>query len=356
MSSIDNEIQIAELSNLDNVWCGGCSSSAANAVPYPCLQYSTIVARVGVFQRINESSNWHHKNTYAMTYNGYGAPAAYSTLAAGVGIFSTIVITNDVTACDYTTVPAVYDDNGTVIKYDTFVARDAFFAVTALTTTCSNYSTVCINFDPRFSGVGPTGPPGPRGVTGATGMTGAGATGPTGMTGPAGPIGSAGPAGPSVDPTFTYAFTNPTPATSVSTAAFVIGGGLSVGCNAIVKNLTVIGPEFQTIRPATQSAVVSENCSLGSVFYHSSFSANIVANFIGLTSTEKTATTIDLVFQQSSLGFYANGIQINGSPAPFIWRGGVPPTPLPYSTEIQSLKFLYINGAYTILGDWASYN
>jgi hypothetical protein len=250
----------------------------------------------------------------------------------------------------------IYDESGTIIKYDTFVARDAYFAVTALTNTCSNFSTYCCNFDPRFSGVGPTGPHGPRGATGPTGMTGAGATGPTGTTGPAGPMGNAGPAGPSLNPTSAYSFTNPTPATNLSTAAFVIGGGLSVGCNALVKNLTVVGSEFRTIRAATKAAVVSEDCSLGSVFYHSSFSANIVANFIGLTSTEKTATTIDLVFQQSSLGFYANGIQINGSSAPFLWRSGAPPTPLPYSTEIQSLKFMYINGAYTILSDWASYN
>lgn len=356
-SSVSTQIAIAELSNYNTGWCGGCAGSGTN-VPLPCLQYSTIVARVGVFQRIIEGSNWGLRNTYASNYNGYGAPSVYSTLAAGVGVFSSIIITNNF-ACDYTTTPALTDENGSIVQYETFVSRDAYFAITALTNCWSTFSTVCINYDPRFSGVGPTGPPGPRGPQGplGTGPTGPfGLTGPTGLTGPKGDKGDAGVPGPAIDFTLQYRFTSPLPATNTNTAGFVINGGLAVSTNAVIQTLSVVSPQFQTINVVHQAPVVAEDCSLGSIFHHSSFNANITADFLHLLSTEKTATKIDLVFQQSSFGYYANNIKINGNAVPFIWRNGVPPVPRPYSTEIQSLNFLYINNNYTVLSDWASYD
>ena len=354
-SSLSTQIAIAELSNYNSDWCGGCSGNGTN-VPFPCLQYSTIVSRVGVFQRIIEGSNWNLRNTYASNYNGYGAPSVYSTLAAGIGIFSSIVITNTF-ACDYTTTPSVLDESGAIIVYDTFVSRDAYFNMTALTNCWYEFSTVCINYDPRFSGVGPTGPPGPRGPEGPFGPTGAGATGPTGIPGPPGPQGIAGPAGPTLDSTLQYAFLNTTPATNVSTAAVVIAGGLAVGTNAIFQTISVVSPQQKIVSPVVQASVVQEDCSLGSIFYHSSFNQNFTANFLNLLPTEKTSTEIDLIFQQSSLGVYANAVQINGNAiSSFIWKNGTPPEPKPYSTEIQSLNFLYINNNYTILSDWTSFD
>ena len=359
MSSVDNEILNAELTNFNNGFCGGCAgASPGTGVPFPCIQYSTIVARVGVFQRIIEGSDWHLQNTYASNYNGYGLPSVYSTLAAGVGIFSTIVITNSFD-CDYTTTPSLLDEAGAIIQYDTFVSRDAYFAITSLTNSWAGFSTICNNYDPRYSGIGPTGHAGPRGPTGPIGPTGVGPTGPRGNAGPAGPIGNVGatgPAGPNINPAIRYTFTNATPATSISTAAIVIKGGLSVGSNAIINKLSVIAPQFQTINQVYQNTTVNENCALGSIFYHSSFSTNITANFTNLSVPEKTATKVDLVFQQNSVGYYANAIEINGSVKPFLWNNGMPPTPKAYSTEIQSIKFMYINGAYKILSDWASYN
>jgi len=360
-SSVSTQIAIAELNNLNNGFCGGCCGGGgitATGVPYPCLQYSTIIAKVGVFQRIIEGSCWNLQNTYASNYNGYGMPSVYSTLAAGVGVFSTIVITNTF-ACDYTTTPSLVDENGTIIQYDTFVSRDAYFNVACLTNSWDRYSTFCTNYDPLYSGKGPTGPAGPRGPVGPVGPTGAGATGPMGIAGPAGPQGNAGntgPVGPEIDFCKPYTFEDLTPATSITSAAFVINGGLAVGKNAIINNLQVIKPQLQTIYETYQSTTVTEDCSLGSIFYHSSFSTNIVANFINLPNAEKSAAKVDLIFQQASLGYYANLIQIEGINTQFIWRNGTPPAPRPSSTEIQSLNFLYMNGAYKVLSDWASYN
>ena len=359
-SSVSTQIAIAELNNLNNGFCGGCCGGGvpATGVPYPCLQYSTIIAKVGVFQRIIEGSNWNLQNTYASNYNGYGMPSVYSTLAAGVGVFSTILITNTF-ACDYTTTPSLVDENGAIIQYDTFVSRDAYFNIVCLTNSWSRYSTCCTSYDPLYSGKGPTGPAGPRGPVGPVGPTGAGATGPMGIAGPAGPQGNAGdtgPVGPSINFWVPYTFRNRTPAINLSSAAFVINGGLAVGSNAIINNLQVIQPQLQKINEVYQSTVVIEDCSQGSIFYHSSFSTNIVANFINLPSFENSATKVDLVFQQASLGHYANAIQIGGSSTPFFWRNGAPPAPSPYSTEIQSFNFMYINGAYKVLSDWASYN
>jgi hypothetical protein len=86
-----------------------------------------------------------------------------------------------------------------------------------------------------------------------------------------------------------------------------------VGTNAIFQTISVVSPQQKIVTPVVQASVVEEDCSLGSIFYHSSFNRNFTANFLNLLSTEKTVTEIDLIFQQSSLGVYANAVQINGN-------------------------------------------
>lgn len=164
--------------------CGGCCGNN-------CLQYSTIVSRIGIFQTVHENPLYNQFSNTVATCNCFGEPILYSTISARHGLFSTIMLTNDF--FDYATTPAsnAIDSNGFIYQYDIFVARDAYFYQTSLRNDYANYSSVCQVYSGAFCTAGPTGPMGPRGRTGPQGSTG-----PTGMTGTTGPFGYTGTTGP----------------------------------------------------------------------------------------------------------------------------------------------------------------
>lgn len=211
MSSVQDQIDAALEYNLRNSG-GSCSGGncPSGCCGNNCLQYSTLVARVAVFQTLHENIFYNlYSNTIA-TSNCFGAPLTYSTLSARNGIFSTIILTNDY--FEYITVPTenATDSNGFVNQYDYFVARDAYFYQTTLNNDYANFSSVCQVYGGAFSAAGPTGAMGPRGNTGPQGVTG-----PTGMTGPTGPTGNTGSTGPtgetgSTGPTGAMGDTGPT--------------------------------------------------------------------------------------------------------------------------------------------------
>jgi hypothetical protein len=152
--------------------CSGCITGN-------CLQFSTLSARVGVFQMMHEGSNYTCQSNTGLTYDCYQNPVVYSTISARQGVFSTIIMTSNL--FDYATTALHADDCSFVNLYDTFVCRDPYFYTTVITDCVNNYSTVCATFR---QDIGPTGPRGIRGPEGPTGPTGPCCTGPTGPTGP----------------------------------------------------------------------------------------------------------------------------------------------------------------------------
>lgn len=206
MSSVQDQIDAALQINIDS---GGCAGDCGCSCAYNCLRYSTIVARVGVFNIVHETTGFSNYSNAPLDTDCYGTPIRWSTLSARQGLFSTILLTSNIN--DYVTEAnsnAIDATTGFIYSFNTFVSRDAYFYITTLTPSWSNYSSVCLTFDDNACTVGPTGPRGVRGPTGATGPTGMtgftgpsgptgaqGMTGETGFTGPSGPTGETGPQG-----------------------------------------------------------------------------------------------------------------------------------------------------------------
>jgi hypothetical protein len=197
MTTVQDQIDAALTYNM--ISGGSCGGGGGACCGNNCLQYSTIVARVGIFQTVHENPLYNQFSNTIATCNCFGQPILYSTMSARNGVFSTIVLTNDF--FEYVTIPTenAIDSNGFVYQYDTFVARDAYFYQTLFRPDYSNYSSVCQVFSGEFCKAGPTGPLGPRGYTGPqggigpTGLTGStGQRGPTGFTGMTGETGSTG--------------------------------------------------------------------------------------------------------------------------------------------------------------------
>jgi len=174
MDEITKALELNAVSPCINA-CNECIGCATGS----CLQFSTLTARVGVFQTIHEGSAYMCQSNFPLTYDCYQTPVVYSTISARQGIFSTIIMTSNI--LDYATVPLHADSCDFVNLYDTFVCRDPYFNTTIITDCVNNYSTVCLTYR---QDIGPTGPRGIRGPEGPVGPTGPCCTGPTGPTGP----------------------------------------------------------------------------------------------------------------------------------------------------------------------------
>ncbi len=163
MSSVANEITKALDENAEDYDCG-CACATPNCNKQ-CLQFSSIVARLGIFQYVNEGVAYSANSNVPLTTNCAGDILQYSSISARQGVFSSILITNNIQ--DYINVPVVTNNDGFVHLYDTFVATDAYFLTNTLTQSYTNFSTVCATYEQCATG--PTGPRGPRGPTGPAG-------------------------------------------------------------------------------------------------------------------------------------------------------------------------------------------
>ena len=73
---------------------GACTTGCGSGCASNCLQYSTVVAKLGVFQRVIEGSNYVQQINTPLLYDCYGNVIVFSTMAANQGVFSSILITN----------------------------------------------------------------------------------------------------------------------------------------------------------------------------------------------------------------------------------------------------------------------
>ena len=182
MSSVEDQVTLALGVQTDPGGCGCGTNCGSN-----CLRYSSLVARLGVFEFLYEGSNYLTQCNAPLTYNCLGDVLTYSTTSARTGVFSTILFTSNYT--NYITLASNTDSNGFVTLYDTYVTRVMYTNNTLLTPNFSSYSSFCILYSSNT--LGPTGPRGGQGQAGATGDTG-----PTGLQGNTGPTGLQGATGP----------------------------------------------------------------------------------------------------------------------------------------------------------------
>jgi hypothetical protein len=116
----------------------------------------------------------------------------------------------------------------------------------------------------------------------------------------------------------------------------------------ILKIQNGVHERSQALSSAT--GVVTHDCSLGHVFYHTSPSANWTANFTNLNLASGYATTVSLIIVQGGTGYYPNAVQIGGAAQTINWQGNTTPTVSTNRTDVASFSIINNSGTYVVLG------
>lgn len=110
---------------------------------------------------------------------------------------------------------------------------------------------------------------------------------------------------------------------------------------------------FQSKTDAT--GVVTHDCALGHIFYHTSPDANWTANFTNLNLASSTSTNLVLVIEQGATPYYPSAVQIGGAAQTIKWLGNVTPTPSANKTEIATFTIFSSGSGFVVLGSYSTY-
>ena len=106
--------------------------------------------------------------------------------------------------------------------------------------------------------------------------------------------------------------------------------------------------KFQTKADAT--GIVTHDCSLGHIFYHTSPDALFTVNFTNLNLTSGYATALTLIIEQGGTGFIPNSVGIGGVLQTLNWQGNITPTPSTNRTDVVTFSIINNSGTYIVLG------
>jgi len=123
-------------------------------------------------------------------------------------------------------------------------------------------------------------------------------------------------------------------------------GGIQVA--GILKIDNGVHEKFQTKADAT--GIVTHDCSLGHIFYHTSPDALFTVNFTNLNLSSGYATALTLIIEQGGTGFIPNSVGIGGVIQTLNWQGNVTPTPSTNRTDVVTFSIINNSGTYIVLG------
>ena len=130
-----------------------------------------------------------------------------------------------------------------------------------------------------------------------------------------------------------------------------LGGNLDMNSKSIIGSLQLedgTQERFSSLTSAT--GTVAHDCTNGTVFYHTSISANFTANFTNLELDSSYATAITLVLVQGGTAYIPNAVQIGGAGQTINWQGNAEPTGTINRIDAVSFTILNNSGTYTVLG------
>ena len=142
-----------------------------------------------------------------------------------------------------------------------------------------------------------------------------------------------------VTPTADYTFNSAT-----TTNSLTVGG---------TTNLQQSVEKLQTKTSAT--GVVTHDFSLGSIFYHSSISANFTSNFTNLPTTNDRAMVATLILIQGGTAYLPTAVQIGGVAQTINWLNTASPTGNANKKDVVTFTFVRTGSAWTTFGLLASY-
>ena len=104
------------------------------------------------------------------------------------------------------------------------------------------------------------------------------------------------------------------------------------------------------------TGTVIHDFSTGSIWYHSSISANFTANFTNVPTTNNRSITVALILDQGATARIPNVVQIDGIAQPIQWSGGIIPAGTNNYTDIVNFTLIRSASVWTVLGSLGTYN
>lgn len=159
-----------------------------------------------------------------------------------------------------------------------------------------------------------------------------------------------------------------TPASSTSTGALVVEGGVGIGGNLFtggeISTLTFNVSGLATLNELTEitssisgaTGIVEHNFENGGIFYHSNINSNFTANFTNVPTTDNRGIAIVLILSQEATGRYPSAIQINGAAVTLRWANDSVPTPGSNRIDLATFTLIRVFGTWIVLGNYTNYS
>jgi collagen type VII alpha len=186
------------------------------------------------------------------------------------------------------------------------------------------------------TGAGVQGASGIQGASGATGATGVGAQGASGSTGLTGATGLAGATG--------------------SIASGEVSGTITFTGTTTFTGITTLQESIEVLNTkTTATGTVAHDFTTGSIFHHSSISANFTANITNVPTTNDRTIVVSIILVQGATPYIPNALQIDGSAQTIKWQDNTVPTGSANKVDIVSFSLIRTGSAWTVLGGLSTY-
>jgi hypothetical protein len=103
------------------------------------------------------------------------------------------------------------------------------------------------------------------------------------------------------------------------------------------------------------TGTVTHDYSTGSIFFHSSISANFTANITNVPTTNNRTIVCTLILSQGATPYVPTAVQIDGSAQTIKWLGTTAPTGNANKVDIVSFTLIRTGSAWTVLGSLSAY-
>ena len=173
----------------------------------------------------------------------------------------------------------------------------------------------------------------------------------------------------SVSGTFRYICQNHASMVGVITINPVAVTATSVGLGNVTnesKATMFTSPTFTgtvTLQQSTEvlntktsaTGTVTHDLSTGTVFYHSSITANFTANFTNVPTTNDRTISVVLVLSQNATGRIPSAVQIAGVAQTIRWQGAVLPSGTATQVDVVSFTLIRTGSVWTVIGALTPY-
>lgn len=132
--------------------------------------------------------------------------------------------------------------------------------------------------------------------------------------------------------------------------------GTATATNLTINGLTTLAETTETLdTKSSVTGTVVHDFSTTAIWYYSSISGNVTANFTNIPTTNNRITSVSIVINQGGTGYIVNGLQIDGAAQTIRWQANTVPTASTNRVDVFTFSLLRAANAWTVLGSATSH-